>query len=254
MGEHGQQRALVALAAILAAAPAGAECRLALLLALDVSASVDAREDALQRGGLASALIAASVQDAFLADPARPVWLAAFEWSGPRSQAGLLPWLEVATAGDLELAARAIAASERSRDDMPTAIGNAIGHAATVFDDGPDCAARTLDVSGDGLGNDGFSPAAAYRAFDFDGITVNGLAIAGGEYGVADYYRSEVIRGDGAFVIEADGFADYERAMRAKLLRELQGPVIGLLPAGSPPGEGAGRSARRPPPPVSGRG
>ena len=229
MGEHGQYRALVSLIAVLAAGPAAAECRLALLLALDISASVDPREDALQRGGLARAVLAPAVVDAFLADPERRVWLSVYEWSGPYAQAGLIDWLEIASAEDLARVAGVLAGSERSRDDLPTAIGYALGHAAGLFRAGPDCAARTLDISGDGRNNEGFPPASAYRAFPLDGVTVNGLAIAGGEAGVAEYYRTEVIRGPGAFVIEADGFRDYERAMRVKLLRELQGPVIGML-------------------------
>lgn len=233
MGKHGQHRALVAAALLLAAGPAAAECRLALLLALDVSASVDPREDALQRGGLAAALLAPAVIDAFLAEPDRPVWLGVYEWSGRYSQAELLRWVEVASAEDLSRAAAAIAASPRSRDDQPTALGFAVGHAAKLFHDGPDCARRTLDISGDGRNNDGFPPAAVYHAARLGPVTVNGLAIRGGEDGVAAYYRAEVIRGAGAFVIEADGFDDYERAMRAKLLRELAAPVIGwLVPGG----------------------
>lgn len=223
-------RLLVAL--ILMAAPAAAECRLALVLALDVSASVDEREDALQRGGLARALTEPAVVDAFLADPERPVWLSVFEWSGPYAQVGLVDWLEIASEEDLALVAGVLAASERSRDDLPTALGQALGHAAGLFRAGPDCAARTLDVSGDGRNNEGFPPASAYRAFPLADITVNGLAIVGGEAGVAEYYRTEMIHGPGAFVIEADGFRDYERAMRVKLLRELQGPVIGMLAPG----------------------
>lgn len=235
MGKHGQYRALVGIGILALAGPASADCRLALVLALDVSASVDEREDALQRGGLARALLAPAVVDAFLAAPGAPVWLSAFEWSGPYSQAELLPWIEIAGAEDLALAAGAIGRSTRSRDDMPTALGYALGYAATVFGNGPACAARTLDVSGDGRNNEGFPPATAYRAFALGDVTVNGLAIAGGEGGIADYYRDEVIRGPAAFVIEAEGFRDYERAMRAKLLRELQGPVLGAL-AGRAPG------------------
>ncbi|OYX41109.1 MAG: hypothetical protein B7Z02_16665 [Rhodobacterales bacterium 32-67-9] len=232
MGEHGQYRALVGLIAALAAGPATADCRLALLLALDVSASVDQREDALQRGGLARALVAPAVVDAFLADPGNPVWLSVYEWSGRYAQAEMIGWVEIASEGDLALVAGTLAESKRSRDDQPTALGNALGHAAGLFRHGPDCAARTLDVSGDGRNNDGFPPASAYRAFPLDGVTVNGLAIVGGEAGVAEYYRTELIRGPGAFVIEAEGFRDYERAMRVKLLRELQGPVIGMLAPG----------------------
>jgi len=228
------RRRLALLLCLLPVPAAGADgCRLALVLALDVSASVDAQEDALQRGGLARALIAPEVEEAFLAEGA-PVWLTVFEWSGPRTATGVLDWLEIASPEDLQLAAAAIAGSKRSRDDMPTALGYALGYAAGRFQHGPDCDAQTVDVSGDGRNNEGFPPTSAYGAFPFDGVTVNGLAIAGGESGIADYYRDEMIRGPGAFVIVADGFDDYERAMRAKLLRELRGPVIGWLAPGGP--------------------
>ena len=229
MGKHGQHGALVGLL-LLAASPAVAGCRLALVLALDISASVDEREDALQRGGLARALLAPEVTDAFLADPDAPVWLTVYEWSGPYAQAALLPWTEIAAEADLHAAAAAIAGSTRSRDDMPTALGHALGYAAALLRDGPDCDARTVDVSGDGRNNEGFPPAAIYRAHRFGEVTVNALAIAGGEAGLVEYYAAELIHGPGAFVMVADGFRDYERAIRAKLLRELAVPVIGALP------------------------
>ncbi len=214
----------------MSAAPAGAaECRLALVLAMDVSASVDAEEDGLQRGGMAAALLAPEVAEAFLSDPGTPVTLAVYEWSGRFAQNVLLPWTRIETAGDLTRASEAIGGSVRARDDLPTALGDALGFGATLFENGPDCYARTIDVAGDGVTNDGFPPASAYRAFPFDGIVVNGLAIQGGEHDVAEYYREAMIRGPGAFVIEAAGFGDYERAMREKLLRELSGPVIGML-------------------------
>ncbi|MGL4280161.1 MAG: DUF1194 domain-containing protein [Albidovulum sp.] len=206
-----------------------AECRLALLLAIDVSASVDPEEDGLQRGGLAAALLAPEVVDGFLADPDSPVVLAVYEWSGRFAQDVILWWKRIETAEDLEAAARAIGESERGRDDLPTAIGDALGFGASLFHKGPDCRARTLDVAGDGIGNDGFPPSAVYRAGRLDGVVVNGLAIQGGEQDVAAYYREEMIRGPGAFVIEADGFGDYERAMREKLFRELSGMAVSAI-------------------------
>lgn len=89
MVEHGKHRTLVTRTASaclatlgIAGACGAAECRLALVLAIDVSSSVDAAEDALQRNGLAAALLAPEVQAAiFAAD--LPVALTAFEWSGP---------------------------------------------------------------------------------------------------------------------------------------------------------------------------
>ncbi len=234
MGQHGKYGALVAALALAVAPAAAEECRLALLLALDVSASVDAEEDGLQRGGLASALLAPDVAEALLSDPAQPVELAAYEWSGRFAQNVLLPWTRIASAEDLTRAATLIGASTRGHDDLPTAIGDALGYGAGMFDKGPDCLARTLDISGDGILNDGFPPATAYRTFPFGGVVVNGLAIQGGDDDVAAYYRQAIIRGPGAFVIEAAGFGDYERAMREKLLRELSGPVIGMVPRRGP--------------------
>jgi hypothetical protein len=90
----------------------------------------------------------------------------------------------------------------------------------------PPCDRRVIDVSGDGRGNDGFGPQAAYRAFDFAGVTVNGLAIAGAGEDVVAYYRTQVAHGPHAFVEVAAGFEDYARAMRRKLLREILGPGL----------------------------
>ncbi len=201
---------------------------------MDVSASVDAEEDGLQRRGMAAALVAPEVAEAFLSDPERPVVLAIYEWSGRYAQEVLLPWTRIGSAESLTGAAETLAQSHRSRDDLPTALGDALGFGATLFEHGPDCEARTLDVAGDGVTNDGFPPASAYKAFPFKGILVNGLAIQGGDHDVAAYYREAMIRGPGAFVIEAAGFGDYERAMREKLLRELSGPVIGMMPRPGP--------------------
>lgn len=73
----------------------------------------------------------------------------------------------------------------------------------------------------------------AYAQRNFDGITVNGLVIRvidlGVDTGVLPYYKSQVIRGPGAFTEVADRFEDYERAMRRKLERELAPAMIGAL-------------------------
>ncbi|MEL6103903.1 MAG: DUF1194 domain-containing protein, partial [Pseudomonadota bacterium] len=84
-------RIAAALTSACLALPAWGDCRLALLLALDVSSSVDMVEDDLQRGGLAAALVAPEVRAAFLAGP-DPVALAVFEWSGRYNQEIILDW------------------------------------------------------------------------------------------------------------------------------------------------------------------
>lgn len=237
MGQHAKHRPLVRAVflagACLAAAPAEA-CRLALVLAMDVSSSVDAAEDTLQRGGLAAALIAPDVQDAFFASP-DPVALTVFEWSGRYNQENLTGWVLIETPADLLRVAETIATSKRSHNDFPTAMGYALGHAAIRLQDAPECLFRTIDMAGDGVNNDGFGPAEAYNAFPFAGVTVNGLVINAAEFEaeteLIPFYRDHVIRGPGAFIEIANGFDDYETAMRRKLIRELAAQVIGQATA-----------------------
>jgi hypothetical protein len=238
MGKHGKHRSLVGWAAaplfMLGAGGAGAqECRLALVLALDVSSSVDATEDRLQREGLARALLSPELAETFLAAPEAPVALLVYEWSGRYRQAIILEWRLIRSAADLATAADVVEKSIRSEDDFPTALGYALGYAAGRFRDGPACWTRMLDVSGDGINNEGFGPALAYANFPFEGIVVNGLVV-GGDPQVLRHYREEVIRGPGAFVEEAADYADYARAMERKLLREVSARAVGRAP--QPPG------------------
>lgn len=217
----------------LAAVPAEAvECRLALALALDVSSSVDAAEDTLQRGGVAAALTAPEVQAAFFAGDL-PVALAVYEWSGRYNQEMILDWRLIDSPAALLDAAEGVANSTRSHNDFPTAMGYALGYGAQLLARAPECLRKTLDMAGDGVSNEGFPPANALREFPFDGVTVNGLVVNGadyeGEVGLIAFYRGEVLHGPGAFLIIANGFEDYERAMRRKLERELAPPAIGAL-------------------------
>ncbi len=229
MGKHAQHRklvsgrrgiaALLAAAAIAAATPATA-CRLALAFALDVSASVDPQEYRLQLDGLGGALLDPAVRAAILR-PGGGVALAAYEWSGARQQVMIAPWTMVTDLAALEGFARAVTGHQRAYGEFPTAVGYALGYGAVLLRDAPACARRTLDVSGDGVTNDGFGPDSAYRAFDFDGITVNGLVIGAGNLELMSFYQFQVARGPEAFVEVAADYADYARAMRRKLLREI---------------------------------
>jgi hypothetical protein len=220
--------ALLALG--LAAGPAEA-CRLALALGFDVSASVDEADYAIQRKGLAAALAAPEIRRAFLA-PDEPVALAVFEWGGRRRQALVVDWTLIEGPGALDRVAAAVLAERPLRFWEPTAIGAALAYARDLFAEAPDCAARTLDLSGDGQNNDWLAPGRVYAREDFADILVNGLAIGGHETTIADYYAREVIRGPGAFVVVARTHADFPPAIRRKLERELTGPVLGGRPVG----------------------
>lgn len=219
-------------AALLLAPHSAAACRLALVLAIDVSSSVDAKEDALQRGGLAQAFLDDDVRDAFFISP-DPVALMVYEWSGRYNQVKLLDWTMIETPSDLVTVSATIGNSPRSHNDFPTALGYSLGYAATELQSGPDCLFSTIDMSGDGINNDGFGPEEAYAAFPLDDVTVNGLVVNAAEFtsevDLITFYETEVIKGPGAFIEVAQGFEDYARAIRRKLIRELSVQAIGAL-------------------------
>ena len=237
-------RLALSLILSLCALPAHAiECRLALLLAMDVSSSVDKTEDQLQRGGLVAALIAPEVSAAFFASEI-PVALAIYEWSGRYNQEILLDWTLIKSPSDLLGIAETVAASTRSHNDFPTAMGYALGYGAGMLERAPNCLHKTLDMAGDGQNNEGFPPSSAYKAFPFDGVTVNGLVVNAADFEaetqLIPFYLNEVIRGPGAFIEVAQGFEDYERAMRRKLERELSLRFIGTLTPAMPEQKDAG--------------
>ncbi len=208
----------VLLLVLICAHPAQA-CRLALVLALDVSSSVDAEEYELQRKGLIWALNQDDVRDAIFAVPTAPVAIMVYEWSGRYDQVILSDWILLRSEADLQQLTARLAAHNRSRADMPTAIGFSLAYALRQFDDIPECAARTVDISGDGLNNEATNPRRIYEMFDFRNITVNGLAIGDAE--IVRYYERNVIHGQGAFVEWARGYGDVADTMRRKLLKEL---------------------------------
>ncbi len=234
-------RALLAVALALWAGAAGASCRQALALGLDVSGSVDAREYRLQIDGLAAALLRADVQQAFLAIPGAPVRLHVYEWAGLASQRTLIPWTTIMRASDLQAIAATLAATPRVEHEPPTALGQALLSGARRLAEQPDCWKHTLDISGDGKSNTGPRPRDVKDDPRLAGLTVNGLVIGSDQRPRGDhrqteipelwsYYRIEVIRGPQAFVEVAIGFEDFENAMARKLLRELQTLAVSALP------------------------
>lgn len=222
------------------AAPAGAaECRLALLLGLDISSSVDVDEDALQRGGMVAALTAPEVEAAFFAVDA-PVALAVFEWSGRYNQEVILNWTLIDSRAALAHAAETVAASKRSYNEFPTAMGEALTFAAEMLRRAPRCLQQTIDIAGDGENNEGDGPQSAYADPAYSQITVNGLVVANAadfqtEDRLTQFYADHVLHGPGAFMVVADGFKDYTRAMREKLERELGVAMIGAEPTPAEP-------------------
>lgn len=233
----------------LLAGPAQADCRQALLLALDVSGSVDALEYRLQLDGLAAALDDPQVRAAFLAMPDAPVRLMVMEWSGPDFQRRVVGWRDITGSEALGGVIATLRGTGRAEADLSTAIGSALIRGGAEVQAQADCWRRVIDVSGDGKSNVGPLPGSV--GTPLSGVTVNGLVIGekvptAGEARFPEigeltaYYRAYVLRGEGAFLETAYGFEDFEAAMERKLLRELQ--VVAVSEATR--GHGSGLSAQ----------
>jgi hypothetical protein len=209
-------------AALVAAGAAGAECRLAMTIGMDVSASIDEGEHALQRHGLALALVDEEVVAAFLAIDGFAM-LQVYEWSGRARQTVILDWTPIAAETDLARAADAVRVAPRADREFPTAVGASLIFAWRQLERVA-CADRIVNLSGDGENNDGVPPRVVRDELGFEGATVNGLVVGGNLERLRRYYEEHVIHGPGSFVEVALAFEDFPEAMRRKLIREL-GPV-----------------------------
>lgn len=216
---------LAALA--LAGAPAAAECRLGLALALDISSSVNAAEYEVQIGGLANALRQEDVRSALL-DQDGAVWVLVYEWSGYYQQDIVADWTRIGDEADIDALAGRLDAHVRPYAEFPTAIGRGLEFGARQFRRlAAPCERQVIDVSGDGVNNQSFDPAYSRSTGALDGITVNGLVIKGAFPDPEPYYRDHVVSGPGAFLmVAARGFEDYPEMIRRKLVRELRPLVV----------------------------
>ena len=201
---------------------------LALVLAVDVSASVDPDEFALMIGGLARALEDPSVVAAIAAGPRGAMAVATLFWSEGGEVA--IPWTRVADAADAAQVAEALDAAPRLPRPGATALGEGMAAGLALLAAAPgDTRRLVLDVSGDGRGNRG-RPAALMRDVAVaGGVTVNALAVVNEEPHLAAYYAGEVIGGPGAFVMECPDYATFAEAMRRKLLREIRGGAAPII-------------------------
>jgi hypothetical protein len=202
-------------------------CGLELVLAMDVSQSVDDAEYGLQIGGLAEAFRDPGIAHAIATTPGG-IMATVSQWSGPDSQIQSVPWTHLTDAASAGRFAEAVARQHRAFSAY-TAIGAALTHASALLaENARGCARKVIDVSGDGASNQGATPSPIAEALAARGVTVNGLVILGAWPDPAEYYRRHVVRGDGAFLETAASFADYAAAIWRKLLRELDPQLAGL--------------------------
>jgi Ca-activated chloride channel homolog len=203
---------------------------LALVLAIDVSASVTADSYLLQHDGIARAFASPRLAGAISTAPGG-IEVLVLEWSDPDKIAVTVDWTRVADTASAGAFAAAVRATGRSSAGL-TAIGPALLAAAAAFDRMPEPAGhRMIDISGDGTANFGLAPAAARDRIVAGGVAINGLAILTEEPWLADYYRNNVIGGPLAFVVIARTFGDFADAMLRKLVQEVAGASV----TGAPP-------------------
>lgn len=203
---------------------------LELLLAVDVSASIDAEEYILQRDGLAMAFRDPAVIAAIEGVPGG-IAVALMQWGRDFQQRVVVGWTAVGDAASADRFARRVQAGPRQFIGKGTSISWAMGSAAQLFpDNGFVGRRRAIDISADGRNNSGTNPEHVRDQLVAQGYTINALAILNGDLTLDRYFETQVIGGPDSFVIAAKGFGDYARAIRLKLLREIMAPVA-VLPA-----------------------
>ncbi len=251
--------ALFVVAATLASAPcaraADVPVDLELVLAVDVSGSVDPEEGKLQRMGYVNAFRSTSVLRAILSGRYKSIAVAYVEWAGYDYQRVVAGWRRIHDKASAEEFA-ALLAREPVRIGPYTSISGAIAFALPMFEDnGFQGERRVIDISGDGPNNSGDYVTTARAKAIRAGVTINGLPIVNdrpspwGRMPMKNldlYYRKCVIGGRRAFLVVANDIASFGRAVRRKLVLE----IVGLPGAIGPLGEerGAVRVARAAPP------
>ncbi|MBX9752985.1 MAG: DUF1194 domain-containing protein [Roseococcus sp.] len=198
---------------------------LALVLAVDVSASVDYDEFTLMIGGLSAAFLDPGVIAAATGGRRGAVAVAALFWSEAQELA--LPWMPLSSAEEGAAIAEALLAAPRLPRAGATALGEGLVAALALLGRCPAPATRqVVDVSGDGAGNRGRASGPVRDVAVAAGVVINGLAVVNEEPDLPAHYAAEVIGGLGSFVMECADYQDFAEAIGRKLVREMRGPAL----------------------------
>lgn len=221
--------AIAALWLLACPAPSDAQtrkCTLALVLALDVSGSVDVDEYRLQMVGLANAFRSEDIAQAIDSNGTNGIYATVVQWSGATRHRQIVPWRWLTDFDSTKVFADEIERQPRAFKIYSTGIGEALAFSWSRFSGEPaQCRRHVVDVSGDGPNNEGRDPALTRARMVADGITINGLAILESEEDLKSYYEANVIGGAASFVMTANDFEDYPNAIRRKLIREIFPPI-----------------------------
>lgn len=229
-------RIVLALAALVLATQlsrAAERVDLLLVLAADVSRSVDQPKFKLQRDGYAAALSDKRVLGAISSGRNQRIAICYVEWSGAGAQKLLIDWMIIDGPESARRFGDSLLELPRSFAER-TSISAAIDFSMTLFEQAPfQAERRTIDVSGDGTNNSGRDVTLARDAALAKGVTINGLVILSERPmawnpehtnppgGLEKYYRDNVVGGPGAFVIVAEDFNSFGQAIVKKLIAEI---------------------------------
>lgn len=195
---------------------------LALVLALDCSASVYFDEFNLLANGSAAGLRDADVRTGLLGPPFGASLLSLVLWSGEGAQAVAVDWTVVSTPAEVEAFALLVENVSRAVPAGATAIGEALLVAEKLLALAPRRSSRqVIDVAGDGRSNQGAAPGPIRDRLAAAGVTINGLCVLHAEPDLVASYTNEVIGGVGAFALTCQNYDGFAVAMRQKLVREI---------------------------------
>lgn len=226
-------------------AHAGALVDVELLIAADVSISMDKEERRLQQAGFVAAFRDPDVLTAIRSGPTGRIAVAYVEWGGTGRHRLVVPWTVIE---DAQSAGRFANRLERNRPatlNRGTSIGSALSKAHALFGASAVSGARRIvNISGDGVDGNAAHLAWVRDALLADGITINGLpivykdlldgVISGRPAGhdpriLIDYFERQVIGGPHAFVEPVTDIGNYAAAIRRKLLREIGMPMYAAM-------------------------
>lgn len=228
--------ALVACAAMAAGAPQGQAARpvavdLELVLAIDISGSIDEEEAQLQRQGYVDAIVDPDVVQAARSGTMRRIAVTYFEWAGDVYQTQVVGWTIIDGPESAKAFADKLVSAPIGTGPW-TSISGAIDFAVPLFAAGNiEGTRRVIDISGDGPNNSGRLVESARDEAVARGITINGLPIMNdrpnfGRMPMPNldlYYRNCVIGGPGAFIVVANSFKTFAQAIRRKMIHEIAG-------------------------------
>src|SRR5215471_5664885 len=224
MGKIG--RALFALiSALLVAAPPAwsRDVDLALILAIDVSGSVNAERWELQRRGYEAAFHSPDVLQSIASGPHKAIAVTMVEWSGVNHQRQVVEWTVIEDQLSAATFASLMAEAPRVYSDW-TSISAALDFVVPLFRKSGVTASRNIiDVSGDGVNNQGRPIDEARADALAKGIVINGLPILSDYDALDGYYQDHVIGGAGAFMEVVKDYSTFSKAVLAKLVREIAG-------------------------------